>query len=118
MLRYLGGPVDKACRIENRVGEPAANPYLYIASQIISGEDGISNKLAAPAPVEQPYEDGAEMLPGDLGAAISAFGSSKFYRGCLGDEFVDYLTHIKTAEWRRYLSTISEWEHREYFSLF
>jgi glutamine synthetase len=118
MLRYLGGPMASAYRIENRVGEPAANPYLYIASQILSGDDGVANKLVAPAPVEQPYVNDVEMLPGDLGAAISAFNNSTFYRESLGDEFVDYFTHIKTAEWRRYLTTVSEWEHREYFSLF
>ena len=118
MLRFLGGHSDSASRIENRVGEPAANPYLYIASQILSGEDGVANKLGAPAPVEQPYEDDAEMLPGDLGAAISAFSSSTFYRESLSNEFVDYLAHMKTAEWRRYLAAVSEWEHREYFSLY
>ena len=31
MLRVLGGANDPASRIENRVGEPSANPYLYIS---------------------------------------------------------------------------------------
>ena len=31
MIRVLGGPGDPATRLENRIGEPAANPYLYIA---------------------------------------------------------------------------------------
>ena len=44
MLRVLGGPGDPASRIENRIGEPAANPYLYIASQIVAGLDGIDGK--------------------------------------------------------------------------
>ena len=43
MVRVLGGPGDPATRIENRVGEPAANPYLYIASQIAAGLDGIDH---------------------------------------------------------------------------
>lgn len=118
MLRYLGGDKASACRIENRVGEPAANPYLYIASQILCGLDGIALQMSAPAAVEQPYVDDVEMLPGDLGAAIAAFSGSTFYRQSLGDEFVDYFTHLKTAEWHRYLTSLSEWEHREYFSLF
>ena len=37
MVRVLGGPGDPATHLENRVGEPAANPYLYMASQIVSG---------------------------------------------------------------------------------
>ena len=37
MIRVLGGADDPATRLENRIGEPAANPYLYMASQILSG---------------------------------------------------------------------------------
>src|SRR5437016_4521024 len=36
MIRVLGGGrVDGATRLENRAGEPAANPYLCMASQIV-----------------------------------------------------------------------------------
>lgn len=118
MLRALFQPADKASRIENRVGEPAANPYLYLASQVLCGLDGIENNLAAPAPVEKPYQGQAEMLPNNLHSAIEAFENSTFYRMVLGDGFVDYLCHIKRAEWHRYLGAVSEWEQREYFSLF
>lgn len=44
--------------------------------------------------------------------------ASSFYREALGDVFVNYLAHIKRAEWDRYLMTVSEWEQRECFSLF
>src|SRR5271165_7292464 len=33
MVRVLGAPGKEETRLENRVGEPAANPYLYMASQ-------------------------------------------------------------------------------------
>src|SRR5262249_51403826 len=39
MLRVLGARNDPASRIENRIGEPSANPYLYILSQVVSGLD-------------------------------------------------------------------------------
>jgi glutamine synthetase len=45
MLRVLGAMNDPASRIENRVGEPSANPYLYIASQLIAGLNGIESKI-------------------------------------------------------------------------
>ncbi len=118
MLRYLGNVGDKASRVENRVGEPAANPYLYIASQILSGLDGIENNLQAPVPVEKPYEGQGEMLPDNLHSAMEAFGASKYFRQVLGDEFVDYFIHIKRAEWQRYLGAVSRWEQGEYFSIF
>ncbi len=118
MIRVLSAPGDGASRIENRIGEPAANPYFYMASQILSGVDGIERKLQPPPPVEIPYDADAQALPSDLKAAIECFSKSAFYRERLGDTFVDYLTQIKNCEWQRYLSAVSEWEHSEYFSVF
>ena len=47
MVRMLGGANDPATRLENRIGEPAANPYLYMASQILAGLDGIDRAARA-----------------------------------------------------------------------
>lgn len=118
MIRALAVPGDPASRIENRVGESAANPYLYLASQALSGLDGIERGLEAPPPVDAPYDSQAPRLPTSLIEALDAFRRSAFYRTALGDQVVNYLAHIKQAEWNRYLSTVSEWEQREYFSLF
>jgi glutamine synthetase len=118
MIRGLMAPGDKASRIENRVAEPAANPYLYFASQILCGLDGLERGLTAPPPVESPYESDAALLPKSLIAAVERFEASGFYRETLGGDVVSYLTRIKRAEWDRYLMTVSEWEQREYFSLF
>ncbi|MCY1561909.1 Gamma-glutamylanilide synthase [compost metagenome] len=118
MIRGLMSPGDNASRIENRIAEPAANPYLFFASQILCGMDGVERKLVAPAAVENPYDSKAEYLPKSLIDAIGCFEASAFYRAKLGPEVVSYLTHIKRAEWDRYLMTVSDWEQREYFSLF
>jgi len=118
MVRALCRQDDRASRLENRVGEPAANPYLYIASQILSGLDGVGSGLVAPEPVEAPYSQNENKLPSSLDKATDAFANSAFYRQAFGDEFVDYLVTIKRAEWQRFMQTVSEWEHREYFSLF
>jgi len=32
----LGAPDDPTTRLEDWVGEPAANPYLYMAAQIVT----------------------------------------------------------------------------------
>ena len=117
MIRALFQKDDPASRIENRVAEPAANPYYALASQILSGLSGIQNQLVAPGPIEAPYNDSAPLLPTNLGDAITAFETSELYRKSVGQTFVDYYTQLKRAEWNRYIATISEWEHREYFSL-
>jgi glutamine synthetase len=118
MIRGLMNPGDTASRVENRVAETTANPYYFFASQILSGLDGIARNLQAPAAVETPYDSDAQSLPKSLVAAIERFEESALYRSELGDEFVDYLVHIKRAEWDRYLMTVSEWEQNEYFSLY
>ena len=118
MIRGLMNPGDRASRVENRVAEPAANPYLFFASQILCGLDGIERGLKAPEPVEDSYSSDAKALPKSLAAAIDAFAASDFYKQKLGADLVQYLTHIKRAEWERYLATVSEWEQREYFSLY
>lgn len=118
MLRVLAAPGDPASRIENRVGEPAANPYLYMASQILSGLDGVARGLEATPPVDRPYDAAAPRLPTSLPAALGALRESAFYRQALGDGFVDWFCTIKQAEWDRYVAAVSEWEEREYLALF
>jgi len=118
MIRSLAAPGDAASRIENRVGDPAANPYFYLASQVVSGLDGLERALQPPSPALAPYSSSAPPLPKSLGDALDAFRNSDFLRQFLGAGFVDYLAFIKQAEWNRYLSDVSEWEHREYFRLY
>lgn len=118
MVRAIGGAGDPGSRIENRIGEPAANPYLYMASQILCGLDGIRNNIDPGDPTHAPYDTDAEPLPRSLIDAVNAFRNSAFYREQLGDQFVDYLTTIKEAEISRFLSEVTDWEHKEYFEIF
>lgn len=118
MIRALMAPGDPASRIENRVAEPTANPYLYFASQILSGLDGLERGLTAPPAVENPYASDAIALPKSLIAAIERFEAGDFYRAKLGEDVTRYFATIKRAEWERYHLTVSDWEQREYFSLF
>ena len=108
---------DKATRLENRVGEPAANPYLYMASQILSGLDGVDRALD-PGPADTPYETEASLLPKSLREAVFALEQDPFFRGAMGVELVDYYVHIKNAEIERFQADVTEWEQREYFEMF
>jgi glutamine synthetase len=118
MIRVVGGPRDPATRIENRIGEPAANPYLYIASQIYCGLDGIDRRLPLPRSADTPYEAKAEFLPRTLDEALQYLKSDKALRDGMGSAFVDYYCRIKEAEIARFNLEVSDWEHREYFDLF
>jgi glutamine synthetase len=126
MVRVLGGPGDPATRLENRIGEPAANPYLYIVSQIVAGLAGIDAGLQPPPPEDAPYEAKRPLLPKSLIEAIEAFGQEPLFRAALGDIFVDYFVSLKRSEWDRYLRSgaslqsedPSGWEQNEYFDFF
>jgi glutamine synthetase len=118
MIRVLGALGDPATRLENRIGEPAANPYLYMASQILSGLDGVDRKLDPGPSADTPYETKADFLPKSLQEAVSALSDDPFFREALGAGFVDYYVHIKKAEIERFQAEVSDWEHREYFEMF
>ena len=118
MVRVLGGANDPATRLENRIGEPAANPYLYMASQILAGLDGVDRGLDPGPSADTPYETKAALLPKTLREAVDALKNDAFFRQALGAEFVDYYVHIKNAEIERFQAEVSEWEQREYFEMF
>jgi len=118
MIRALLYPGDSASRIENRVADTTANPYYAFAAQILSGLSGITSGKSAPPATRTPYASNAAQLPDNLSTAIEAFEASQLFSATLGEEFVQYLVHIKRAEWQRYLMTVSEWEQAEYFNLF
>jgi glutamine synthetase len=118
MIRVLGAANDTATRLENRIGEPAANPYLYMASQILSGLDGVDRALDPGPSADTPYETQAPLLPKTLREAVSALKDDAFFREALGAEFVDYYGHIKNAEIERFQAEVSDWEQREYFEMF
>jgi glutamine synthetase len=123
MLRVLGhgsGVGAAATRIENRIGESAANPYLYMASQIAAGLDGMERQLQAPPAETEPYASRAAKLPSSLGAALEALQASSLMRGSLGDGMVDHFCAIKSFEIARCAKAadVAQWEQREYFHLF
>lgn len=119
MCRLIGGAGDRSTHIENRSGEPLANPYLYMASQIFAGLDGIENSENPGDPAGDPYGSvSAPLMPGSLMEAVEALATSELYRKTMGDEFIDHFIGMKRQEIGRFLSTVTDWEHREYFESF
>jgi glutamine synthetase len=125
MVRVMGRAGDPATHLENRIGEPAANPYLYMASQIVAGLDGVGRELDPGPSADAPYETKAEPMPKSLGEALDALRTSACFRKGFGDGFVDYYLRIKDAEIARYRteekedkSEVTHWEQKEYFDLF
>jgi glutamine synthetase len=128
MIRVLGAANDPATRLENRVGEAAANPYLYVASQIVAGLAGLQDHLDPGPPDDEPYAAERTMLPTTLMAALDALENEPLFRQQFGDLFVDYYVKLKRTEAGRYLRFLAEtgvsgdettdWEQNEYFDFF
>jgi glutamine synthetase len=124
MVRVLGQSGDPSTHLENRVGEPAANPYLYMASQIYAGLDGIARRLDPGPSADAPYEAEAPLLPKNLGDALAALRANEMFCKSFGTGFVDYYAHLKEAEFARFKAEASSegdvtaWEQNEYFDLF
>jgi glutamine synthetase len=125
MVRVIGQPGDPATHLENRIGEPAANPYLYLAAQIACGMDGVARQCDPGPSADTPYETQAEMMPKSLGEALAALRDNACFRQAFGQDFVDYYIRIKDAEIARYRTEVSNdtadvthWEQKEYFDLF
>jgi glutamine synthetase len=120
MLRVVGGAGDGATRIENRIGEPAANPYLYMAAQIHAGLDGLARRLTPSRATESPYAGDAEMIPTNLPDALAALQDDAALSKGFGDDFVRYYRRVKQSEAQRHAlaEDSADFERREYFSRF
>ena len=132
LVRVQGSPGDAGAHVEYRAGEPAANPYLYLAAALAAGLDGVVRELTPPPPVEaDPYAaEGLVALPASLAAAVKSLDGDSFFRATFGDTLVEYLVMMKRAEIARYEAALAEagkpdsadevtdWEMREYFEFF
>lgn len=119
MCRLVGGAGDGGTHIENRSGEPLANPYLYMASQIYAGLDGIAQTEDPGDPLGDPYGQVSKpLMPASLMEAIDALETSAVFRAGFGDEFIDYFIAMKRHEIGRFLAHVTDWEQKEYFEAF
>lgn len=117
MIRVLPARAEGGARLENRAGEPAANPYLYIAAQVVAGRDGVAGAVDPGEPLDAPYSAPVAALPRSLGEALDALAADPVFERAWGREVVAWFTAIKRAEFDRYLAHVSDWEQREYFGL-
>jgi glutamine synthetase len=80
------GSNPKAKRVEFRVPDPSANPYLSFSAQMMAGLDGIKNKIEPPAPIDKdlydlpPEEWGSvKQVPGSLDAVLDSLEADSEY---------------------------------------
>lgn len=118
MLRVIGQPGDPATRIENRIGEPAANPYLYMAAQVHAGLDGLERELEPPPASDMPCTGDQPALPACLADALDTLMADPALNQGFSPGFVRYFNHIKRHEIDRHVAAEdkTDFETREYFA--
>jgi glutamine synthetase len=114
-------------RLEVRIGDGAANPYLLIAGILAAALDGIKRELECPPPAEGMAYDNetAEVLPMSLTAALDALEANKNLSQYLAQELINVFLVLKRDEVERYEAEVTEptrdvtdWEIAEYFEAY
>jgi glutamine synthetase len=106
----------EAARLELRLGDASANPYLAIAALMAAAYLGIRDKLEPPAKLEGYGYDvsKAAKLPADLPTAIAALESDAELAEMLGPTFIAAFVAYKRNEIERFARWVTDWEFREY----
>lgn len=114
-------------RVEVRSVDPAANPYLVMATLLAAGLDGIKNKLTPPAAVdrniyvmtkEEREEAGIVDLPATLAQALATLQSNETVCGALGEHLLEHFIEAKEIEWDMFRTQVHQWERDQYMSLY
>ncbi len=105
-----------AARMEVRLGDATANPYLAMAAVGAAVYLGITGKVEPPAKLEgYGYDPSrAEVLPQRLGDALDALEADHELAGVLGEYFVGSFLAYKRNEIERFERFVTDWEFREY----
>ena len=102
-------------RIEFRLADGAANPYLMAAAILASGLDGIENKIDPGKRLdidmynESEKAKNVKKLPLYLIDSIREFQKNKVLKSYLGDEFYNAYLKIKNIEWNDFSISLTQW---------
>ena len=122
------GTSPKAKRVEYRVPDPSANPYLAFSACLMAGIDGIKRRIEPAAPIDKDlyelppaeYQDIAK-LPSSLEAALDALREDHefltegdVFTQDLIDTWLDYKEANEVAPMRAY---VHPYEYQMYYDL-
>ncbi len=103
-------------RIEVRLPDASANPYLVNAGVLAAMRLGIEDGVEPPEPLEGYGYDASRtaVLPMSLTAALDALDADSEMQSLLGKDFVTSFSVLKRAEIARFEQWVTDWEFREY----
>src|SRR5438046_2194950 len=112
-------------RVELRMPDPAANPYLALAVMLAAGLDGVETNGDYGEPVNENIWQMSfrarrrlriDDLPHDLHEALDELEKDDVVRTALGDHIANHFVEAKRQEWRDYITQVSPWELENYLA--
>ncbi|HEY3113010.1 MAG TPA: type I glutamate--ammonia ligase [Gemmatimonadaceae bacterium] len=112
-------------RVELRIPDPSANPYLALAVQLAAGLDGIATKADAREPVnsniwEMSHREKRRLriddLPHNLEEACNELEKDDVITEALGEHIASHFLAAKRLEWQEYITQVSPWELDNYLA--
>ncbi len=110
-------------RFEYRSVDSAVNPYLSFAGLLVTMRDGIERNLDPGPPEERNIYEAiragkpVQRIPTTLGEALDALEADEVVRSALHGEMYRVFMHYKRDEWERFISTVSDWDVKEYLDI-
>jgi glutamine synthetase len=114
-------------RLELRLPDGSANPYLATTAIIAAGLDGIEKKMDPGKPCnENLYElspeelkaRGIHVLPQNLNEALDALEADGVLCEALGKDLSAEFLRLKRMEWVEYQRHVSQWEVERYLEFY
>jgi glutamine synthetase len=112
-------------RLELRMPDPSANPYLALAVQLAAGLDGIETEADWREPVntniwEMSYREKRRLriddLPQNLAEACDELEKDRVIQAALGEHISAHFLAAKREEWREYITQVTRWELDNYLA--
>jgi len=114
-------------RLELRLPDGSANPYLATAAVIAAGLDGVEKEMTAGEQRRENLYDlsldeidqlGVGILPQNLGEAITALEQDDVICAGLGENLSKEFIALKRMEWVDYSRHVSDWEVNRYLEFY
>ena len=112
-------------RVELRIPDPSANPYLALAVQLAAGLDGVTTQADPREPVntniwEMSHREKRRLriddLPHNLGEACNELEKDDVITEALGEHITAQFLAAKRLEWQEYITQVSQWELDNYLA--
>ena len=114
--------------LEYKPMDPCCNPYLAVGAVLAAGLEGIANQIdpgetgveVSPSEIEpkERKKRGILRYPNNLGYALDELSKDTFLAKVMGEVIFEEYIKVKRSEWEAYMAHVSDWEIRNYLTVF